>query len=162
MYKTWERQRLGVESETSFRDAYWFAYISTTTVGLGDFVLAPEVLRQSDLITWPFLFLVGFVLFAVFIGKLAQLVPSPFVGHSISLADRLKELGMVYGESRHSEDDPPDFDEIEPSGIAETDEPKGSVSVKASSLANGSMVLGESAMSDFAVVSLEGGQPSSN
>jgi Ion channel len=87
----------------SFADAYWFAYISTTTVGLGDYILAPQVIQRQDLVTWPVLFLVGFVFFAAFIGKFSDLVRAPFQHHATSLADRLRHRGMVYGESFDNE-----------------------------------------------------------
>jgi hypothetical protein len=57
----------------SFRDGYWFSYISTTTVGLGDIFLEPEVIQTRDLIVFPLLFLVGFVYLSSFLGKFAEL-----------------------------------------------------------------------------------------
>jgi Ion channel len=58
----------------SARDAYWFAYISTTTVGLGDYFLEPEVFTRSDLMLFPMLFLFGFVLLASFLNKFTELL----------------------------------------------------------------------------------------
>lgn len=34
--RQWNRERLGADNDFTFGDGYWFAYISTTTVGLGD------------------------------------------------------------------------------------------------------------------------------
>jgi Ion channel len=68
----WKRRRLG--DDFSSNDAFWFAYISTTTVGLGDYYLEPEVFTGGDLITWPFTMLIGFVFLASFLGKFAALL----------------------------------------------------------------------------------------
>lgn len=70
--REWKKELLG--NEMSQRDGYWFAYISTTTVGLGDIYLEPEVFRSTDLVTFPILFLTGFTLFSAFIGKLIEAV----------------------------------------------------------------------------------------
>ena len=72
--REWKKDLLG--NEMSQRDGYWFAYISTTTVGLGDIYLEPEVFRNTDLVTFPVLFLTGFTLFSAFIGKLVEAVSS--------------------------------------------------------------------------------------
>lgn len=53
-----------------FADAYWFAYISTTTVGLGDVFLEPEPILGQDLLFFSLMFLIGFVFLAIFLGKL--------------------------------------------------------------------------------------------
>jgi hypothetical protein len=57
----------------SYEDGYWFSYISTTTVGLGDIFLEPDTIQSRDLIIFPLLFLVGFVFLASFLGKFAEL-----------------------------------------------------------------------------------------
>jgi hypothetical protein len=56
----------------SLKDGYWFSFISTTTVGLGDIFLEPEVIQARDLVTFPLLFLVGFVFLSSFLGKFAE------------------------------------------------------------------------------------------
>ena len=68
--REWKWRRL--EEDMSYADGYWFAYISTTTVGLGDFYLEPEVILPHDLIVFPLLFLNGFVYFAAFLSKFAE------------------------------------------------------------------------------------------
>lgn len=72
-YHNWRRERLQ-DDEFELKDGYWFAYISTTTVGLGDFYLDPEVLIWGDLIVFPLLFLFGFVLLGMFLTKLSDLL----------------------------------------------------------------------------------------
>lgn len=78
----WKHQRLQ-DTTFSFEQGYWFAYISSTTVGLGDVVLEPLVLQSSDMIVFPFLFLVNFVFIAAFLSKLGELAQSLFRGHFV-------------------------------------------------------------------------------
>jgi len=65
----WKHNILG-EENFSFRDGYWFSYISSTTVGLGDIFLEPEVLRLPDVFLFPVLLLSGFTILSAFLGKL--------------------------------------------------------------------------------------------
>jgi len=51
---------------------YWFAYISTTTVGFGDFYLKHEVVTYPDLLYLPPIILFGFVFLANFLIKFAE------------------------------------------------------------------------------------------
>lgn len=88
-YKNWNTRRLGDDGNISIRDSYWFAFISTTTIGLGDFVLSPDVLLLEDIVLWPLNFLIGFVLLAAFLGKISVLILGPFQSHGIDLAERL-------------------------------------------------------------------------
>lgn len=77
-YIYWNRKRLGEEIE--YKDAYWYAYITTTTVGLGDFYLEHVLITGVDLISWPVLILFGFVLLSAFLNKLTELLvgyPAP-------------------------------------------------------------------------------------
>ena len=68
----WKEERLDLEFE--MHDSYWFAYISTTTVGLGDYYLEPGGIIGPDLATFPLLFLVGFMLLAAFFGKFSEII----------------------------------------------------------------------------------------
>ena len=87
---------MGEASSVSYSDSYWFAYISTTTVGLGDFVLSPDVLLVEDIILWPLSFLFGFVFMAGFVGKLSGVIQGPFRNKGTGLAKRLKQ-GHISG-----------------------------------------------------------------
>ena len=95
VYQHWKTSRLGIDFKLS--DAYWFSYVSTTTVGLGDLALDPEVLVASDLLTFPVLFLISFSFFGSFITDLGRVVFKPFENHT-SLADVLKEHGILQTE----------------------------------------------------------------
>ena len=87
------------DSEVSVSEAYWFAYITTTTIGLGDYYLEHAVIASGDLITWPLLILFGFVLLSAFLNNLGDLLAS-FFGSTRSLAEILaKEEQLPW---RHS------------------------------------------------------------
>jgi Ion channel len=96
-----KRLRLDAGDEFDFSDGYWFAFISTLTVGLGDYYLDPEFLTGSDLVSFPLSFLIGFTFFSGFLGYFSQSVSSPFDSPKI-LADNLTT--------------PPMRDETDPSG----------------------------------------------
>jgi hypothetical protein len=91
-------------ADFSFQDGYWFAYISTTTVGLGDIFIEPETMQSRDLLIFPLLFLVGFVFLSSFLGKFADLAlhMHEMVGRKrvidVLLA-RIKELDGREGEN---------------------------------------------------------------
>mmetsp|Transcript_21324 Transcript_21324/g.35261 ORF Transcript_21324/g.35261 Transcript_21324/m.35261 type:complete len:632 (+) Transcript_21324:75-1970(+) len=65
----WKDTRLGYD-DFDFSEGYWFAFISTTTVGLGDVYLDPEVVVSQDLLVFSLLFLIGFIFLASFLGTL--------------------------------------------------------------------------------------------
>ena len=71
-YMYWNWLRLG--ETVDLKDAYWFAYITTTTVGLGDYYLDHAAIIGVDLLVWPLLILYGFVLLAAFLTALGEFV----------------------------------------------------------------------------------------
>lgn len=81
---------MGEAGAVSWYDSFWFAYISTTTIGFGDIVLSPDVFLTEDIFVWPLTFLGGFVLFAAFIGKLGETIARPLLRTGMALAERLK------------------------------------------------------------------------
>lgn len=64
----WKRERLG-DDIFSLSDGYWFAWISSLTIGLGDIFLEPEVFLGSDMIVFPLMFLFSFVVVSAFLNK---------------------------------------------------------------------------------------------
>ena len=90
-YQQWKNNRL--DQETDLNVAYWFSYISTTTIGLGDLYLDPEVLITPDLFTFPILFLVSFSLFGSFLAELGSALYNPFENRG-TLVDILRETDI--------------------------------------------------------------------
>jgi len=103
-YKFWNQNRLGDDGAVSYEDSYWFAYISTTTVGLGDFILLPDVLVTDDIVIWPLSFLIGFVFFAAFLGKIATMITNPLQAQGIDLVKRLKLEHPAYETSEGNDE----------------------------------------------------------
>ncbi|CAB9499763.1 Ion channel [Seminavis robusta] len=87
----WRKWRL--LEEMSWEEALWFAFISTTTVGLGDFYPNPEVMFISDLLFFSLSFLFGFVLISAFLTEMTLVYYSPDL--SEELAKRLKYVGVL-------------------------------------------------------------------
>jgi len=88
----WKENTLG--EEMSYRDAYWFSFVSTTTVGFGDFFLEHEVIRRRDLLSWPLLFLTGFVLLSSFLNKLSEWIMSWIPQGRPSLEENLENTDV--------------------------------------------------------------------
>lgn len=89
-YQAMGHQNQRMEEELSLYDAYWFAFITTTTVGFGDYFLQPEGLFVSDLLGLWANFLVGFVFLSAFLTELSQLFGSAFPSVSDNLQRKLK------------------------------------------------------------------------
>lgn len=68
----WNERQLGVAFTRS--NSLWWSYISSTTVGLGDFFLAPEVIFVLDVFSWSIIFLLGFVFITTFLNKVRILL----------------------------------------------------------------------------------------
>jgi hypothetical protein len=56
----WWQDRLSPDDVPTIYDAQWFSYISTATIGLGDFYLDPEVIFIEDAFVFAFIFLAAF------------------------------------------------------------------------------------------------------
>jgi hypothetical protein len=84
-YIYWNWLRL--DETVDLKTAYWFAYITTTTVGLGDYYLDHAAIIGVDLLVWPLLILYGFVLLAAFLTALGEFVSK--VDDGTDFADKL-------------------------------------------------------------------------
>lgn len=93
LFMQWNMTRQNVE--LSWNDAYWFAYISTTTVGLGDFYPVPEVIFISDLLIYSLTYLFGFVLLSTFLTELGNLLALYIPDISAELGKRLEHVGLI-------------------------------------------------------------------
>lgn len=88
----WKDDRL--EEHLPYKDAYWFSFISTTTVGFGDYYLDHEVIQKRDLIVWPLLFLTGFVLLSSFLNKLSECILGWFPQDGPTLEENLENTDV--------------------------------------------------------------------
>jgi hypothetical protein len=86
------------ETDFTMNEGYWFAYVSSTTIGLGDIYLDPETFLYRDLVAFALLLLVGFVLVAAFIRKLVELVRSKYGEYTLleEMVEQLKTIDMMY------------------------------------------------------------------
>jgi len=85
----------GSEDVMTYADAYWFAYISLLTVGLGDFSIGTESFFLSDLFSWTMSFLTGFTLLSTFLGQIVDLTNSIFPDSGNHLKERLLNTNVV-------------------------------------------------------------------
>jgi hypothetical protein len=88
MYWWWEARL--PEFEVTPSDSIWFAYISTSTIGLGDFYPQPELIFASDALKLSLIFLVGFVFLSTFFNKIVDFIQSMLPDRENSLEARLK------------------------------------------------------------------------
>jgi hypothetical protein len=95
-----------VDYDVSRRESFWFGFISSTTVGLGDYFLQPEVMFLEDVFRFALLFLTGFVFFSTFLSSLSEFLvtrcPGPSAGEK--LEERLKRTYLIRMDSRSSQE----------------------------------------------------------
>lgn len=92
--KTWWSRR--ADFDVSAQESWWFAYISTTTVGLGDFYLQPSVIFVDDLLIFTLMFLTGFVFLSTFLEKLRNLASAHCPDYAATLRQRLDKSNLFY------------------------------------------------------------------
>jgi hypothetical protein len=85
------------ETSFSMNDGYWFAFVSSTTIGLGDLFLDPETFLYRDLVAFALLLLVGFVLIAAFLSKLVELLRGVYGEYTLlqEMVEQLKSIDML-------------------------------------------------------------------
>jgi len=88
MYWWWDARLPNFGATPS--DSIWFAYISTSTIGLGDFYPQPEMVFASDALKLSLIFLVGFVFLSTFFNKIVEFIQSLLPARENSLEARLK------------------------------------------------------------------------
>lgn len=82
----WANLRSSPESSMKhMQNAYWFAFITTTTVGFGDYHLPHEITYGVDMIYTPFVTLLGFVFLANFLIKFGDWIGYALVKYNLVL-----------------------------------------------------------------------------
>ena len=79
-------------------DSYWFSYISTLTVGLGDYYLQPQGIFIVDVFQWTTLMLHGFVFMSSFLGKFGDLLQEWFPSRGETLAKHIARTNLCCGQ----------------------------------------------------------------
>lgn len=92
-FMEWTKRRLF--TDIHWQDAYWFSYISTSTVGLGDYFQTPEVLFINDLVQFSLSYLFGFVLLSTFLTELGNLLGQYIPDVGSELGKRLAHVGVA-------------------------------------------------------------------
>ncbi|CAJ1954000.1 unnamed protein product [Cylindrotheca closterium] len=77
-------------------DSLWFAFISTSTIGLGDYFLQPEVMFASDALKFSAAFLIGFVFLSTFLNKIGEFLFSILPKRDNSLETRLQKTNIFF------------------------------------------------------------------
>lgn len=65
----YQKTIIGEEDDFPLKGAYWFAYITTTTVGFGDIHISHTEFTSGDMFFVPFLVLFGFNILGIFADK---------------------------------------------------------------------------------------------
>ena len=85
-----------------FKDAYWFSYITTTTVGFGDIHLDHEEFTVVDMFFIPLIILMGFNFLGIFADKGMDLYNHYFPEDKWGLQEILQEQRGDHVEARPS------------------------------------------------------------
>jgi hypothetical protein len=91
----WWGYRLKPDEVPSANDATWFAYLSTTSIGLGDYYFEPEVIFMRDAFLFAFIFLGAFTFFAAFLTRLSTYILGEFPDAGEILKIRLEGTSIL-------------------------------------------------------------------
>jgi hypothetical protein len=91
----WEVRLPEYAAQIDQADVLWFAFISTATIGLGDYYLQPEVIFASDALKYSLLFMVGFVFLSTFFGKIVEFLQCFLPSKHNSLENRLAKTRVL-------------------------------------------------------------------
>ena len=86
--------------EFDLENAYWFAFVSITTVGFGDYHIQHEGFRQVDMLLIPICLLIGFVLLANFLLKLSDVLKQ--ITNKVGITDH-ESLNYLLSLTRRNE-----------------------------------------------------------
>ena len=91
----WWKERWLPYADNTKLDSFWFAFITATTIGLGDFFIPPEVIFIQDVFHFSFLFLLGFVLLSSFLNSFGVLLWNLLFNKRKSFEDRIKKTNFL-------------------------------------------------------------------
>lgn len=96
----WWRDRVPAEDQpyASFWDSVWFAYLTTTTIGLGDFYYQPDYIFVADVFWLSLTCLLCFVFFATLIGQIVALFSGIFPDPVGKLRSRVERTNWTNAE----------------------------------------------------------------
>ena len=92
----WDDMLPDFGSDVTEGDTMWFAFISSSTIGLGDYFLQPEVMFADYALRFSVYFLIAFVFLTTFLGKIADMLfhNVPQDGDGLDLKSRLERTNV--------------------------------------------------------------------